>query len=196
MGGPLKCRNCVAQAATEERRAADKRRRQREGGGGDTIAAAAAAEAATPLRAPGVEVDGSSDPSSLETPRECASCHATLNAAAYSRSQWSRGDGVSRCRPCVDAAEDAVANEGPSVRHLEAMEKARRAVDEAKSSGDARAILAAESVVAALEAERVTGLKPVRLGGGGRGGRGRGRGGYGSRTGARGRGLGRAASGR
>ena len=55
----------------------------------------------------------------------------------------------------------------------------------AKAGGDAMAILKAESVLSALEAEKVTGLKPVAMGrsrGGGRGsyrrggGRGRGRG--------------------
>jgi hypothetical protein len=55
-------------------------------------------------------------------------------------------------------------------------------VEEANASGNAQKIVVAESELAALEAEKVTGLKPVKMSAG----RGRGRG----RGGGRGRGTG------
>lgn len=61
-------------------------------------------------------------------------------------------------------------------------------MEKAKISGNLQAILKAESQLAALEAEKVTGLKPMKMSstGGGRGrgrcrGGGRGRGGRGGR---------------
>lgn len=66
------------------------------------------------------------------------------------------------------------------------MQAAKEKVAKATAaSGNAAAILQAESELAALEAEKVTGLKPVWInrGGGGRSGRGRGR------MGGRGRGA-------
>lgn len=59
---------------------------------------------------------------------------------------------------------------------------AKANVEQAKASGNAQALLNAESELSALEAEKVTGLKPVKMSQGGRGrgrytlGRGRGRG--------------------
>lgn len=60
----------------------------------------------------------------------------------------------------------------------DAIRQAKEDVERAKASGNAQAILKAESVLSALEAEKVTGLKPVKMGRGrGRSsGRGRGRG--------------------
>ena len=43
------------------------------------------------------------------------------------------------------------------------MAAARQAVDDANRSGNSMAILKAESVLAALEGEKVTGLRPVRM---------------------------------
>jgi hypothetical protein len=40
---------------------------------------------------------------------------------------------------------------------------AKANVEQAKASGNAQALLKAESEVAALEAEKVTGLKPVKM---------------------------------
>ena len=67
----------------------------------------------------------------------------------------------------------------------EKISAARKKVDDAKRSGNAQQILAAESELAALEAEKVTGLKPIKLSAG----RGRARGRGGGRC--RGRGVGR-----
>ena len=53
---------------------------------------------------------------------------------------------------------------------------AQKKVDEARSEGNPLNIVAAESELAALQAEKVTGLKPIRLAVRGRRGRGRGRG--------------------
>jgi hypothetical protein len=109
--------------------------------------------------------------------RSCASCQQELAAASYNKSQWSKGAGASRCKTCVDAA---IATEAASVETARAakMAAARQAVDDANKSGNALAVLKAESVLAALEGEQVTGLRPVKMNsrsarGGGGGGRGR-----------------------
>lgn len=117
--------------------------------------------------------------SSTET-RTCAACKNVLNEAAYNKNQWRKGDGVSRCRECV---EKAVQDEAAAVKAAQEkkLEEAKKAVQEAKRLGNSLQILKAESVLAALEGEKVTGLKPVRMSRGG----GRGRSGRGGRRGGR-----------
>lgn len=133
-------------------------------------------------------------PSDDET-RVCAgSCQQDLPHSCYNRNQWGKGPGKSRCRACVEkslkdeasqqdqATEDKIAN-------------ARREVEELKARKAPTAeIVAAESELAALEAEKVTGLKPIRLGGRG-GGRGR-KGGGRNSSGGRGRCSGRGSGGK
>ena len=121
--------------------------------------------------------------SSCET-RVCASCQQDLDASQYNRNQWSKGEGKSKCRSCVEQALKEEEAQRASSKQTK-LQEAREEVDKAKVSGDSQAILKAESILAALEAESVTGLKPVRMsgrGGGrnsgrfrssGRGGRGR-----------------------
>lgn len=95
---------------------------------------------------------------------------------AYNRNQWNKGDGKSKCRECV---EKALADEQTQQTQFKEaqLEAARTKVQDAKQSGNAALILQAESELAALEAHKVTGLKPVKLGrGGGRRSAGRGRG--------------------
>lgn len=112
---------------------------------------------------------------SYET-RGCAACSKTLAFEAFNRNQWNKGDGKARCRSCV---EDSLAQEASQQQQSkdDAIRQARGEVERAKASGKAQDILKAESVLSALEAEKVTGLKPVKMGRGRGSGRGRGRGG-------------------
>jgi hypothetical protein len=116
--------------------------------------------------------------------RNCAICQKDVMYSEYNKNQWNKGEGKSKCRSCV---EQALAQEASQQKASsdEKLEKARQQVKEATASGNQPAILKAESELAALEAEKVTGLKPIRMGRGG--GRGRGRG-SGRTTGGRGRG--------
>lgn len=121
---------------------------------------------------------------STET-RVCVICTKDLEYGAYNKNQWNKGEGKSKCRSCVEKALTDEASQQKASKEEKLLE-ARRQVKLATESGNQQAILKAESVLAALEAEKVTGLKPVRMG---RGGRGRGRGGgRGLRTSGRGRG--------
>jgi len=106
----------------------------------------------------------------------CSACCKPRPAGDFTRAQLQKG-AKARCGDCV-AAAGAAAAAAPSdaweARYKEAKEAARKA----EAVGTAAARLAAASKVAALEGERVTGLKPVVLGRGGRGrGSWRGRGG-------------------
>ncbi len=95
----------------------------------------------------------------------------------FNKNQWNKGEGKSKCRPCVDTAlaDEAKTLQGSKQERLQA---ARASVVSAQASGNVHAILKAESELAALEAEIVTGLKPVKMSGRGSsrsrgGGRGR-----------------------
>ena len=124
------------------------------------------------------------DDNSDETRRCAGKCERVLPKASFNRNQYSKGDGKSRCRDCVEqSVKDESANQAKSKE--EKISAARKKVDDAKRSGNAQQILAAESELAALEAEKVTGLKPIKLSAG----RGRARGRGGGR--GRGRGVGR-----
>lgn len=103
--------------------------------------------------------------------RQCAKCSKQLTSDAFNKNQWNKGEGKARCRSCVEKslAEEA-AQQKQSKR--DKIQKARDDVERAKVSGNAQDVLKAESVLSALEAEKVTGLKPVKMGRG----RGRGRG--------------------
>ena len=108
--------------------------------------------------------------------RTCAKCSKKLGQDAFNKNQWNKGEGKARCRSCV---EQSLAEEAAQQKQSkdDKMQKAKEDVERAKASGSASAVLKAESVLSALEAEKVTGLKPVKMGRG-RGrtsGRGRGR---------------------
>mmetsp|Transcript_4226 Transcript_4226/g.8593 ORF Transcript_4226/g.8593 Transcript_4226/m.8593 type:complete len:201 (-) Transcript_4226:202-804(-) len=154
-GGPLKCKQCVQAAETAEREAAAKKRATAASASNNSSGAVAAA--------------GNSD-HSAET-RVCAKCQVSLTFDQYNKNQWNKGPGQSKCRPCVEAslaAEQAQQAQGKADNLAAAKERLAAATTMAER-------VAAESEVAALEAQQVTGLQPVRLGKG-RGGRGRGRG--------------------
>jgi hypothetical protein len=127
--------------------------------------------------------------------RTCALCNQLLSKDSYNRNQWSKPEGKSRCRSCVEKSIKEDENQQLNNKDGK-IDDARKKLEELKLSktATAREIVAAESVVAAFEAEKVTGLKPIRMGGRGRG---RGRGGSkrssgrgGGRGGGRGSGRG------
>jgi len=110
-----------------------------------------------------------------EDKRKCAgTCGQVLQQSAFNRNQWSKGEGKARCRECVEKAVAVEAQQRESSKEA-ALQTARDKVEAATKSGNPGAILKAESELAALEAEKVTGLKPQRMArsGRGRGGRGR-----------------------
>ena len=136
------------------------------------------AAAARRQAAGGSEVTNSNSSNSNERQLlTCKSCQQALDASHCNKNQWSKGEGKARCRACVDKAiqEESQQKEQATAAKLQA---AKEKVAQAQASGNATAILKAESELAALEAEKVTGLKPQRMGRGG-GGRGRGRAGRG-----------------
>ena len=120
------------------------------------------------------KVSNNDDDDNNET-RKCAgTCNKLLSKSAFNRNQWSKGENKSRCRECV---EIAIASEAiqQSKSKDDKITAARKKVDDLKKKGGKpNEILSAESELAALEAEKVTGLAPVKLSAG-RGGRGRGR---------------------
>ena len=123
--------------------------------------------------------------------RMCAGpCQKVLKKDAYNRNQWSKPVGKSRCRECVEKAIQEESNQQKNSKD-DKIESLRKKIADLRLSKTStpQQIVAAESELAAIEAEKVTGLKPIKLGG--RGGRarrnfgaGRGRGG---RTSGRGR---------
>lgn len=146
----IRCKQCVAAAEQAEREAAADKKK----------------------------IKNDSDNDGNET-RKCAGqCAKELSKSAFNRNQWSKGDGKSRCRDCVEKAIEEE-SENQSKSKEEKIATARQKVNDLKKAGNAQGMLAAESELAALEAEKVTGLKPVRMssgrGRGGRGGRGRGK---------------------
>jgi hypothetical protein len=105
----------------------------------------------------------------------CTSCKKELEALLFNKSQWSKGEGLSWCKTCVDKA---LVQEAANIKKAQADKTvaAQHAVEDARKSGNSLAILKAESVLAVLEGEKVTGLCPIRMnsqGGGRQGGRGR-----------------------
>eukprot|EP00956_Cyclotella_meneghiniana_P014499 scaffold21703_cov67-Cyclotella_meneghiniana.AAC.2 len=113
-----------------------------------------------------------------EDPITCTSCKQSLSTAKFNRSQLSKRDNV-RCRICV---EESIQDEEQSRKASKQneIEELKRKIKEADAKGNVKEKLKYESQLSALEAEHVTGLKPVVMG------RGRGR-----RSSWRGRGTGR-----
>ena len=146
-GIPLKCMECVSVAEQAEREQAQARRNQKS------------------------SVSERTDLNDEER-RKCAgSCGKDLPQSSFNRNQWSKGDGKSRCCDCVELAVKEEATQQAKSKE-DKIAVAKQKVEEANKSRDSVKILAAESMLAALQAEKVTGLKPVKLSSG----RGRGRG--------------------
>eukprot|EP00955_Chlamydomonas_euryale_P033788 349632-Chlamydomonas_euryale.AAC.46 len=156
----LRCKSCIEEASQKER---------------DQAAERAAARAA------GADDAGSSG-NADKAAYTCAACEQELGAASFSAKQLAKGATKQRCRSCVEVAEAAEAGAGEA-RRVARLAEAAESLRAAEAVGDKAAVLAASSRVAAIEAEGVTGLRPVVLGRGRRGGRaGRGAGRIGGRT--------------
>lgn len=164
---PMKCKSCVEAAAQAERDAAQARRAVE----GLTITAVAGTSADGGGTSSGGGGGGGGGAAATPEQHECSACSRKLPAAAFSRSNLSKGPGKQRCSECVAAAEKANLEKGDKAAQ-EKLAAAKAVAAKAEASGTAAEKLAAFSVVAALEAEQVTGLKPVVLGRG-RGGKGR-----------------------
>ena len=171
---PMKCKQCVEQAAADERAQAAARQKER---------AATDAKSSDHPKAAGdaAAIDISDGSSGAQPPQlhKCATCERELASDAFNRTQLSKGAGKQRCRECVEKSEQTSA-QASTERHDAAIEEARKALQQAEISGTAAQTLAASSRLAALEAQKVTGLKPVVLG---KGGRGRGGGSWRGRSG-------------
>lgn len=147
-GIPLKCTECVSAIEQAEREQAQARR--------------------TNMKS---SINKRTDLNDGER-RKCAgSCGKDLPQSSFNRNQWSKGEGKSRCCDCVEQAVKTEATQQAKSKE-DKIALAKQKVEEANKSGDPVKILAAESMMAALQAELVTGLKPVKLSS--RRGRGRG----------------------
>lgn len=94
--------------------------------------------------------------------RACAKCKESLGSIAFNRNQWSKGEEKSKCRSCVEKI--IVGEELQKKQSYETkLANALASVEKAKCSGNTISLLKAESERAAIEAEKVTGLKPVRM---------------------------------
>jgi len=151
LNAPIRCKTCVEEAAAAEREQAAKRQTQR-----------AANEASADTAA--------------DEQHTCSVCQLGLPASAFNRSQLSKGAGKQRCQKCV-ATNEQEASAAVEERQKAALAEAKVAMQRAEASGSVAQKLATSATHAALEAERVTGLKPVVLGRGRSRGRGSWRGG-------------------
>ena len=154
----LKCKKCVAAAEQMERDKAAARRKE------SNVANNAQ------------DGDGEVD----DETRMCCKCNNKLPKSAYNKNQWYKGESKSKCRECVEASLKEEAKQQTASKE-DKIARARRKVEDAKklqgtSNNSVHMLAVAESELAALEAEMVTGLKPVKLSSARRGGR-RGRGG-------------------
>ena len=100
--------------------------------------------------------------------RECAVCKENLGSDAFNRNQWSKGSERSKCRSCVENFIEKEESQQKQIIETK-MANALANVEKAKGSGNTISLLKIESELAAMEAERVTGLKPVRMSRGRRG---------------------------
>ncbi len=155
---PLKCKQCVSEQESKER-----------------------ALAASKASASNASEKNSNE--EISSPITCNTCNKSLEPSFYNRNQLSKGEGKARCRSCVD---EAIAKESLNSKEQkeEKLVKAREKVRLSHERGNVVEKVKAEAELSALEAEIVTGLKPVVLGrgrsgrftrarGNNRGGRGR-----------------------
>mmetsp|Transcript_24388 Transcript_24388/g.57980 ORF Transcript_24388/g.57980 Transcript_24388/m.57980 type:complete len:182 (+) Transcript_24388:149-694(+) len=104
----------------------------------------------------------------------CSSCKQTLPLDNFNRNQLAKKD-KARCRLCVEKSIKDEERTRESSKQGK-LDEIKRKMKEADTKGDVKERLRWESQLSALEAEFVTGLKPIVMGRG-RGRRGRGRGG-------------------
>jgi len=101
-------------------------------------------------------------------PSEPVTC--SLDPSFFNRNQLSKGSSA-RCRSCVEKAIQKEESDRKS-RKVTQMTEIRRKISEMDAKGDTWSKVRYESELSALEAEHVTGLKPISM----KSGRGRGRG--------------------
>jgi hypothetical protein len=97
----------------------------------------------------------------------CCSCKKSLPASDYNRNQLAKKD-KARCRTCVQQSIDEEERSRTSGREQK-LQDLREKLQLMNVKGDVKNKLKYESELSALEAEHVTGLKPVVMGRGGRG---------------------------
>ena len=102
----------------------------------------------------------------------CSSCKKTLPVDNFNRNQLAKKE-KARCRSCVEKSIRAEESTRESSKKGK-IDEIKRMIREAETKGDVQERLKWESQLSALEAEFVTGLKPIVMGRG-RGRRGRGR---------------------
>lgn len=160
----LKCKTCTAAQEEKER-------------------LAAAAKKAT------TSTTSDSNANANDPPVTCAKCRKSLPPTDFNRNQIAKKE-KARCRKCV---EEAIQLEESSIKSSkeEKLQEILKKIKEMEIKGDIAGRVKYESELSALEAEHVTGLKPVKMGNAG------GRGGWRSRSGrGGGRGRGGAGAGR
>lgn len=178
---PLRCIQCISAAATQERQST------------------AARPDTNNNHISGLKTTTAATTESADLIRLCAGpCGQNLPVSHYNKNQWNnKGGGLSRCKSCVEAAAALDLLQHQSQQN-EQLYQARWRVEQEASllslSGNksSLALVQAESALAALEAQTVTGLKPIRMKSiqGSRGG-GRGRSARSRSNGGRGRGTAR-----
>jgi hypothetical protein len=161
--GNLKCKQCVEEAAKQERHAAEARRKAKEEAGQGSSA-----------------TNGQSEEGSETQQNACAGpCGRSLPDSAFNRNQLAKKD-KARCRECVEKAIEEENNANKSKLDSQIAE-AKEALKNAEArKAPSTEIFKAANHLASLEAQKVTGLKPTKMG------RGRGRGRSGARVGGRG----------
>ena len=149
----LKCKRCVAAQEAKEREAAAARRTDKDSGG----------------------------PAVSNACHTCASCKKSLPAADFNRNQLAKKE-KARCRDCVEKAVQEEESSRKSSKEEE-IANLKQEIEKMSVRGTAAQKVKLESQLSALEAEHVTGLKPIRMSAAGRGSwrsrAGRGRGGSG-----------------
>jgi len=104
----------------------------------------------------------------------CSSCKESLPTSDFNRNQLAKKD-KARCRQCVQRAIDEE-ERNRTIGREQKIQDLREKLHLMNVNGDVKGKLQYETELSALEAEHVTGLKPVVMGKGGRGrGTGRGR---------------------
>ena len=154
-GGTLKCKQCTQQQEEVERQVAAAKR------AAVVTATAAAAAAATTTN--NNDNNNTASDSQGETLLAGATCQKDLTFDHFNKNQWNKGRvGKARCRTCVEQALKNDRQDQIASKEIK-LQDAKDNVTRAQASGSASAILKAESELAALEAEIVTGLKPIRM---------------------------------
>ena len=168
-GGPLKCKKCTSDQQEKERLEAERKRASSSIGGTS-----------------GVNGNGNGDKNDAKSSEQvtCAACKKALDPSKFKRNQLSK-HAKARCISCV---EESVKKEETQRQQSkdDKLAELQKLIKEAEAKGDVMGRVRYESQVAALEGERVTGLKPISMGRGrSRGRGGRGRGGRGTRSNTR-----------